>query len=348
MADTMKAVVLHKAGDLRLEEVPCPGPPAAEEVKVRVRSVGVCGSDVHYFQHGRIGDFVVEKPMLLGHECAGEVVEVGSAVSGLRPGDRVAMEPGIPCRKCPLCKQGRYNLCPEVRFWATPPIDGSLAEYVLHPADFCYLLPEGMSTAEGAMMEPLAVGVHACNLAGIRGGDSVAVLGAGPIGLLAMQAALAQGATTAIAADISPARLEVARSLGATHIISPQKEDAAERIMQATNGRGVDVVLECSGAAQAISQAADFLRRGGSIVWIGMPHPVVVPLDLVKIEVKEARTCGVFRYANAYHRAIELAAAGRIKLAPLISAHYSLEDAVEAVKECASGAAERLKVVIDL
>ncbi len=344
----MKAVILHKQGDLRLEQVAAPGRPGPEEVRVRVLNVGVCGSDVHYFQHGRIGDFIVEKPMILGHECAGEVVEVGGAVSGLKVGDKVAMEPGIPCRKCRNCKEGRYNLCPEVRFWATPPIDGSLCEYVIHPADFCYLLPNGVSTAEGAMMEPLAVGVHACNLAGVRGGDAVVVSGAGPIGLLAMQAALAQGATTAVVSDVSESRLKIAKAVGATHTVIPTKQDAVKSVMEATGGRGADVVLECSGAAAAIGQTAEILRPGGTIVWIGMPHPAVLPLDLVKLEVKEARTQGIFRYANAYPRAVDLVAAGRIKLQPLVTAHYPLERAPEAVQTCASGGAGQIKVVIDL
>jgi len=348
MAATMKAVVLHKIGDLRLEEVPAPGAPGPDEVKVRVKNVGVCGSDVHYYKRGRIGDFVVEKPMILGHETGGEVVEVGSAVKRLKVGDKVAMEPGIPCRKCEFCKTGKYNLCQTIFFWATPPDHGSLAEYVIHPADFCFKLPEGVSTAEGSMIEPLAVGVHACNLARVKGGSSAAVLGAGPIGLLAMQVALAYGAATAIATDVSPSRLALAQSLGAALTINPAKEDVVKRVMEATDGKGVDLVLECSGAAQAITQAVDLVKPGGTIVWVGMTHPPEVPLNQVKLIVKEIRTQGVFRYANAYPTAVNLVAAGRIRLAPLITARFPFARAIEAIELCATGAAEQIKVMIDL
>jgi L-iditol 2-dehydrogenase len=164
----MKAAVLHGVHDCRLEDVPIPTRKGEDEVLVRIRSCGVCGSDVHYYTHGRIGDFVVEGPMILGHECAGEVVEVGAEATGLQPGERVAIEPGWPCRKCAFCKQGKYNLCPEVEFYATPPYDGALAEYVRAPADFCYKLPDNVSTDAGAMVEPLATGLQAVKRGGVR------------------------------------------------------------------------------------------------------------------------------------------------------------------------------------
>jgi L-iditol 2-dehydrogenase len=348
MAAVMKAVVLHKIDDLRLEEVPAPGPPGPDEVRVRVRNVGVCGSDVHYYKRGRIGDFIVKEPMILGHETGGEVEEVGGNVTSLKPGDKVALEPGIPCRKCTYCKEGRYNLCQSIFFWATPPDHGSLCEYVVHPADFCYKLPPEVSTAEAAMIEPLAVGVHACNVGGVRPGSTVAVTGAGPIGLLAMQVALAYGAAAAIATDVSPARLALAQKLGAKVTINPAKEEVLKRIMEVTEGQGVDLLLECSGAAQAISQAPDIVKIGGLINWVGMTHPPEVSLDVVKMIIREIRTQGTFRYANAYPIALNLAAAGKISLKPLITARFPLEKAIEAIDLSASAKAEQIKVMIDL
>ncbi|NIM05309.1 MAG: zinc-binding dehydrogenase [Armatimonadetes bacterium] len=347
MADKMKAVVLHKIDDLRIEEVPAPGAPGPDEVKVRTCNVGVCGSDVHYYKRGRIGDFVVKEPMILGHETGGEVIEVGSNVKNLKVGDKVAMEPGIPCWKCTFCKEGRYNLCQDIFFWATPPDHGSLAEYLVHPADFCFKLPEGVGTDEAAMIEPLAVGVHACNVAGVRPGSTVAVTGAGPIGLLAMQVALAYGATTAIATDVSPSRLALAEKLGAKLTINPAKEDVVKRVLAATEGEGVDMVLECSGAAQAISQSPYLVKPGGTIVWIGMTHPPEVEIDQVRLIINEIRTQGTFRYANAYPIAINLVAAGKVNLQPLITARYPFEKAVEAIDMCSTGKAEQIKVMID-
>src|SRR5512141_2535439 len=183
----MQTAVLHRAHDLRLEERPIPRP-GPDEVLVAIRAVGVCGSDVHYWHEGRIGDFVVQAPLVLGHECAGVVVESGAEVTSLAPGDRVALEPGVPCRRCPACKSGRYNLCPDVIFMATPPVDGAFAQYVVHPADFAYRLPDHASLEEGALLEPLSVGIHAARRAGVGLGDTVLVGGAGPIGLTALLA----------------------------------------------------------------------------------------------------------------------------------------------------------------
>ena len=348
MAGTMKAVVLHKVNDLRIEEVPAPGAPGPDEVKVQVKNVGVCGSDVHYYKRGRIGDFVVKSPMILGHETGGEVVEVGDKVKSLQVGDKVALEPGVPCRKCEFCKEGRYNLCQNIFFWATPPDHGSLAEYVVHPADFCYKLPEGVNTAEAAMIEPLAVGVHACNLAQIKPGSSVAILGVGTIGQLAMQVALAYGATQAIVTDVSQVRLDLAKEMGASLAIAADKDDVVKKILEATGGEGVDYVLECSGAAPAIKSAVEMVKAGGTISWIGMTHPPELAIDVVKAIVKEVRIQGSFRYANAYPTAINLVAAGKVKLGKLITARYPFARAVEAIDLCATGAAEQIKVMIDL
>jgi L-iditol 2-dehydrogenase len=263
MPKTMKAAVLHAVDDLRIQDVPVPRLTEPDDVLVRIRSVGVCGSDIHYFREGRIGRYIVGQPMILGHECAGEVVEVGEAVVDLKPGDTVALEPGIPCRKCVFCRTGRYNLCRDVVFFATPPIDGAFCEYVTHPADFAFRLPEGMSLDEGAMMEPLAVGMYAAQRAGIATGDTVAILGSGPIGLMALQAARARGATTLIATDVSPMRLEMARKLGATHALDARDVDVVKAVRDLTGGRGADAVMEAAGTPPTIEQALRAAKSGG-------------------------------------------------------------------------------------
>ena len=225
----MKAAVLHQARDLRLEDVPTPdyGP---DDVLVKIGSVGICGSDVHYWRTGAIGDFVVEEPMILGHEVAGVVAEVGENVHTLKVGDRVALEPGVPCRHCEMCKTGRYNLCPDVQFFATPPVNGALSDYAVSPADFAYKLPDSLSLDEAALIEPLSVGIHACRRGNLTAGQSVFIAGAGPIGLTSLAAAKAFGATEVFISDVRPHRLEVAKQMGATHAFNA-KEDA-EAIVQ--------------------------------------------------------------------------------------------------------------------
>ena len=209
--------ILYKTGDIRLEQTDVPKPDP-HQVLLKMDSVGICGSDVHYWTHGAIGDFIVRAPMVLGHEAAGVVTEVGEAVSHLKAGDRVAIEPGVPCRMCSLCKTGVYNLCPDMQFCATPPVHGNLCKYYVHAADFCYKLPDSLSLEEGALMEPLAVGVHACRRAGVCIGKRVLICGAGPIGLVNLLTAKAMGASEVVITDIAENRLEVAKSLGADHV----------------------------------------------------------------------------------------------------------------------------------
>ena len=209
--------ILYKTGDIRLENTEVPKP-APDQVLLQMDSVGICGSDVHYWTHGAIGDFIVRAPMVLGHEAAGVVTEVGSAVTHLKAGDRVAIEPGVPCRMCKLCKTGVYNLCPDMQFCATPPVHGNLCRYYVHAADFCYKLPDNLSLEEGALMEPLAVGVHACRRAGVCIGKRVLICGAGPIGLVNLLTAKAMGASEVVITDIADNRLEVAKSMGADYV----------------------------------------------------------------------------------------------------------------------------------
>ena len=225
---------------LEVGEAPMPKI-GADDVLIKVRSVGICGSDLHYYREGAIGDFKVEFPFILGHEAAGIVEEVGENVTSLKKGDRVCMEPGVPCMKCEECLSGHYNLCRDVRFWATPPYDGVLSEYVAHPAAFTFKIPDNMSFTEGALVEPLAIGLHACNMGGVKLGQTVAILGAGCIGLVTLLAAKAYGATQIIVGDVLEKRLNKARELGAV-AINTAEEDFAAKVMELTGGRGADVV----------------------------------------------------------------------------------------------------------
>jgi D-xylulose reductase len=343
----MKALVLHKAGDLAVSSVPDPGAPGPGTVRVRVSVVGICGSDVHYFEHGRIGDFVVTAPMVLGHETAGIVESVGPDVVGMKPGDRVAMEPGVPCGACGVCRAGRYNLCRKVRFWATPPFDGSLAEYVVHPASYTYRLPDNVSLDEGALMEPLAVGVHACNRGRVGPGAVVVVNGAGTIGCVTVAAALAFGASKVIVADIVPERLERARALGAAVTVDARSEPLADAVMDATDGAGADVGIECSGHPEGPAALVRAAAPGGRVVLVGMGHQPV-PIDTVAAMVREADILTVFRYANAYPTAIRLVESGRAAVRGLVTDRFRFEDSVRAFEYARRPRAGTCKVLIDL
>jgi len=310
----MRAAVLHAPGDVRVEEraVPEPGP---REVLVQIAAVGVCGSDVHYYEHGRIGPYVVREPLVLGHESAGRVVALGPGATRHAAGDRVALEPGVPCGRCRECRAGRYNLCRDVRFFATPPVDGAFADYVAIHEDFAFALPDSVSDEAGALMEPLSVAVWACRKAGVAPGARVLVTGAGPIGLLTLQVALASGAATVAVTDVNEHRLALARRLGATDRL----EDA-------------DALVECSGHPDALRQGIAALRPAGTAVVVGMgpEEDATVPLSL--IQNRELWLTGTFRYANTYPTAIALAAAGRVDLEAIVTARFGLDQAEAALR----------------
>jgi L-iditol 2-dehydrogenase len=315
---TMRAAVLDSVGVITLREraMPAPGP---HEVLVRVAAVGTCGSDVHYYEHGRIGDFVVEAPLVLGHEPAGTVVGLGSAADRHRLGQRVSIEPGVPDRTCPECLAGRYNLCPRMRFFGTPPIDGAFCEYVVVREDFAYPVPDGLSDDAAALIEPLSVGVWACRKAGVRPGVRVLVTGAGPIGLMCLQAARAFGATEVTVTDVNPHRLRVARDLGATGTVD------ASQIRLADAGIEPDVLLECSGFPPAIGEAIRAVRRAGRIVLIGMGGDEIA-LPLAHVQNRELQLTGSFRYANTWPAAIALASSGRVDLDAMVTGHFTLAE----------------------
>jgi L-iditol 2-dehydrogenase len=314
-----RAAVLYAPGDLRVEEraMPEPGP---REVLVQIAAVGVCGSDVHYYEHGRIGSHVVRAPMVLGHESSGRVVGLGEGVTQHEVGDRVTLEPGVPCGRCRECRAGRYNLCRDVRFFATPPIDGAFANYVTIHEDFAFALPDEVSDEAGALMEPLSVGIWACRKAGVGPGDRVLITGAGPIGLLAQQCALAFGATEVIVTDVSEERLELARRTGATRTLK-----AGEPLEE------VDALIECSGHPAALAAGIAAVRPAGTAVLVGMgpEEDATVPLSL--IQNREIWLTGTFRYANTYPTAIALVAQGRVDPEAIVTGHYGLDDAEAAL-----------------
>ncbi|HTV12545.1 MAG TPA: NAD(P)-dependent alcohol dehydrogenase [Acidimicrobiales bacterium] len=320
----MEVAVLVAPGEIRVEErpVPVPGP---GQVLIEVSAVGVCGSDVHYFREGRIGDFVVEKPLVLGHEASGVVRALGAGVSRLERGQRVAMEPGVPCRRCRACRSGKYNLCPDVRFFATPPIDGTFARYVLHDEDFCYPLPRELSDDAGALLEPLSVGVWAAWKARVSIGDRVLVTGAGPIGLLAAAVARSAGAREVIVSDTQEARLELAKRMGATTVVSGGSSDLVAA------GDGADVLVECSGSPAALAAGLRALGPGARAVVVGMSAESLVPVPLALVQRQEVELTGTFRYANTYPTAMALAASGEVRLDELVTGHYGLAQVAEAL-----------------
>jgi L-iditol 2-dehydrogenase len=320
-----RAAVLHAPGDLRVADRPRPEP-GSQEVLVEIAAVGVCGSDVHYYEHGRIGSHVVEAPMVLGHEPSGIVTQVGSGVTRHRVGDRVTLEPGVPDLVCLQCRAGRYNLCPHVRFFATPPIDGAFARFVTIHEAFAYALPEELTLEQGALMEPLSVGVWACRKGGVGPGSRVLVSGAGPIGNLAAQVALAAGATEVVVTDISAHRLDVAARVGATRVLDVSSSPLAE------SGFEVDVLLECSGHPAALVDGIRALAPAGTAVVVGMgpEDDATVPLSL--IQNRELWLTGTFRYANTYPTAIALAAQGRVDLEIIMTGRYGLDEAEAALR----------------
>ena len=311
--------VLDTDLSLRIEEraIPEPGP---DEVLVQVKSVGVCGSDIHYFEHGRIADFIVEQPLVLGHEASGVVSAVGAGVTDLEVGTTVAMEPGVPCGRCKQCRAGRYNLCPDVEFFATPPIDGAFCEYVVLPRDFVHSVPSHLSYDAAALVEPLSVGVWACQKANVSLGTRVLITGCGPIGAVCALVARARGAEVVAVTDVNPERRAKVEGL-AFPTMDPSQDELPE----------VDVLLECSGAAPAIDQGIRALAPAGTAVLIGMAPTDTVAVPVGAIQGKEIWLTGTFRYANTYPDAIELIATGKVDLDALVSSHYSLDEVEQAL-----------------
>ncbi|XP_057278107.1 sorbitol dehydrogenase isoform X2 [Pezoporus wallicus] len=323
------AVVVHRAGDLRLENHPIPEP-GPNEVLLRMHSVGICGSDVHYWQHGRIGDFVVKDPMVLGHEASGTVVKVGSGVTHLKPGDRVAIEPGVPREMDEFCKTGRYNLSPAIFFCATPPDNGNLCRYYKHSASYCYKLPDNVTFEEGALIEPLSVGIHACKRAGVTLGSKVFVSGSGPIGLVNVLVAKMMGAAAVVITDFT------------IQVKNETPQEVASKV-ESLLGCMPEITVECTGVQACIQAGIYATRSGGTLVLVGLGSEMVT-VPIVNAAVREVDIRGIFRYCNTWPVAIALLASKRINVKPLVTHRFPLEKALEAFETTKRG--EGVKVML--
>jgi L-iditol 2-dehydrogenase len=327
--ESMLASRLYGIRDLRLERLPRPvaGP---GEVLLRVACVGICGSDVHYFLHGRIGDQVVTGPIVMGHEFSAWVAQLGDGIHGLEVGQLVAVDPGIPCGTCELCEEGHPNLCLNMRFCGTPPINGVFAEYTVMPARNCFPLPPGIGPVEGALLEPLGIGLHTVDLGHLKAGYTVAVLGAGPIGLLTAAAARAAGASAIYMTEPLAYRRDFALEYVADAVFDPGIEDAVGAIQHLTSGRGIDVAFDAAGAPNTPQQAAEMVRMGGKVILAGIPVEDRLVLQSSLTRKKGLTIKQVRRSKNTYPRAIRLVQAGRIDLQPLATHYFPLERIAEA------------------
>ncbi|OSY38158.1 Sorbitol dehydrogenase [Pseudonocardia autotrophica] len=319
----MRCSVLRTAGELEVQEraVPRPG---HREVLVRISAVGTCGSDVHYFRHGRIGHFVVRDPLVLGHEPSGRIVAVGTGVDTTRIGQRVSLEPGVPCRRCRYCHTGAYNLCPDITFFATPPVDGAFAEYVAIADDFAHPVPDHVSDDAAALLEPLSVAIWAHRRAGTGLGSRVLVAGAGPIGLLVAQVAAVQGATEVLVIDPDPDRRALAGAFGATAALDPAVDDPRDPDVD----MDVDVFVDCSGAAPAVLGGLAAVRPGGVAVLVGMGADEMT-LPVSALQSREITLTGTFRYANTWPAAVALAPS--VDLDRLVTGHVDLDHVGDAL-----------------
>ncbi|MET2829741.1 NAD(P)-dependent alcohol dehydrogenase [Mesorhizobium shangrilense] len=341
----MRALVLEKKGELSLRDIALPLDVGPDDVRIAIHTVGVCGSDVHYYTHGAIGSYVVRAPMVLGHEASGTVVEIGANVRTLKVGDRVCMEPGVPNMSSRATKLGIYNVDPDVTFWATPPVHGVLAPYAVHPAAFTYRLPDNVSFAEGAMVEPFAIGMQAAARARIVPGDVAVVVGCGPIGIMIALAALAGGCSRVFISDFSAPKLKIAAQYPGIVPVNIGEQSLVDAIRVATDGWGADIVFEASGNPKAFANLFDIVRPGGAVVLVGLP---VEPVDInVPAAIsKEVRIETVFRYANIFDRALQLIASGKVDLNPLITGTYAFGDSIEAFERAASARPDDVKLQI--
>ena len=347
MNGMMKTAVMTAIGKVELTERPIPVP-APGEALVKVEYVGICGSDLHYFESGRIGDYVVKPPFVLGHEAGGVVVEVGEGVTDLKPGDRVALEPGKTCGHCEHCKEGRYNLCEDVIFFATPPVDGVFQEYVAHEADLCFKIPDQMSTMEAALIEPLAVGLHAAGQGGARLGQTAVVTGAGCIGLCSLLALRAMGVSRIIVVDVMQKRLEKALELGADHVINGKEEDTVARILELTGGRGADLGIETAGSQITAAQLIRSAKKGSTIVFVGYSASGEMTLPMSLALDKELTFKTVFRYRHIYPMAIDAVAKGKVNLKGIVTDIFTLDQAQEAMDHSIHNNADIVKAVIKI
>ena len=347
MKGKMKVAVMLGIGKMGFEERDIPQP-KDDEVLVKLEYVGICGSALHYYESGAIGDYVVKPPFVLGHEPGGTVVEVGKNVTHLKVGDRVALEPGKTCGHCEFCKTGRYNLCPDVVFFATPPVDGVFQEYVAHEAGLCFKLPDNVSTMEGALIEPLAVGFHAARQGGAQAGQVAVVTGAGCIGLVSMMALKAMGVSKVYSVDVMDKRLDKALELGADGVINGSREDAVKKVMELTGGMGCDLVIETAGTEITTRQAVQMTKKGATIVLVGYSKTGEIKMPISLALDKELTFKTVFRYRHIYPMAIDAVASGRVNLKGIVTNEFALDDIQEAMDESVNNKADIVKAVVKI
>lgn len=345
MEPMMKAAVLYGKQDLRLELVPTPFP-KDDQVLVRILANGLCGSDIHFYEQGKLGPFVVDRPYIPGHEAVGKVVVPNRRGKKHKEGEIVVIEPGIPCGTCEFCRSGRYNLCPEVVFLSAPPVNGTFAEYVAISTDMVHSLPESVSIEAGALVEPLSVGMQACKRADVKPGYSIAIVGAGPIGLITMLVARAFGATNIITLDRLQSRLQSALDIGADFVINVTEIDAIQQVASITKGRGVDVVFDTSGSSKGTASTPFLVRRGGVVVLVGWPEVAEFPFDMEMVLEKELDIRGVNRYCNTFPTVLSLLASKALSVEGIISHRFDFDDIVHAFKFASEHRNEVNKVVI--
>jgi L-iditol 2-dehydrogenase len=343
--DSSKTAVLTNKLKVEIENQ-IPREIGEEEVLVKVMAVGICGSDIHFYENGRIGRKEVTYPFVLGHESAGIVVEVGEKVTNFKKGDRVAVEPGVSCMKCEYCKKGRYNICPNVQFLSSPPTNGTFTQYLVHPEHFLHRIPDHVTFEEAALVEPLSVGIQACKNSELKRGDDVLITGLGPIGLMTVIAAKEFGAKKIIVSDIEPLRLVLSKKLGATHFINPKEEKLTSRIAEITDGIGVDISIDTSGQPFVINEVIHTIKRGGKLVPIGFPVTENVPLDITQMIMKEIFLITVYRFANTYPLGIEIMASKKYNCNLLITDHFSLDEADLALEKARTTKQTSIKVMV--
>jgi len=313
--------------------------PAEDEVTVRIMVNGICGSDIHFYHEGRLGNFVVTKPYIPGHEASGIIEDVGKGVENFIPGDRVVIEPGIPCGKCNYCRIGRYNLCKEVVFLSAPPINGTFCDYITVRADCVHKFPENISFEEAALIEPTAVAIHAVNRANFRNGSTALIMGVGPIGLLTMQTFKAAGGSKVICADISENRLKIAKELGADEVINVA--DNKEELHEAA-----DIIFETAGSVSATASLFNIARSGGCVVQVGWPGNIIVEMNIANFIDKELNYIAVNRYANAFPTAISWISDGRINVGRLITHRFEFDNIAEAFEVSLKNREKVIKTVV--
>ncbi|MBX0321237.1 NAD(P)-dependent alcohol dehydrogenase [Shouchella clausii] len=342
----MRASVLKALKTIELEERTKPEP-GAGEVLIQMKAVGICGSDLHYYEHGRIGERVAKPPFVLGHECAGVVTKVGPEVADLNVGDHVVIEPGLPCGECSSCRVGHYNLCPKVLFLSSPPNDGVLMEYICHPAKFTYKMPEGLSFELASLAEPLSVGLYTAQKTSIQPGSNIVIMGMGPVGLCMILAAKWYGASNIVVTDIEPYRLEIAKKIGAMDTIQINHEaDRAGLLAEADRLGGFDMVIDTSGAEAAFDMAVNLLKRGGTIGGIGFPGGAKSTIPLLKMMQREIVYQPIYRYRHTFKHALALLEKEQEAAQLLLTDFFPMSQISAAFDYAASNKDKSIKVII--